>query len=343
MSFRGALADLYRANLWLRTVSRVVVRVAEFDVKAFHELERLSRNVPWEEILPAKGSARFKVTCRKSRLYHSDAVAMRIAAAVEHRVSGAKARIDGGAEDEQESVEGNQLFTVRLFRDRCTISADSSGALLHQRGYRRAVGKAPLRETLAAAMLMASEWASPEGLIDPMCGSGTIPIEAALIARRIAPGLHRRFAFMGWPDFDKTVWETIVERALASQTPTAGAPIRGADRDAGSITSARANAQRAGVEEDLALDAAVISDAMPSAGKGWVITNPPYGVRVGDSDALRNLYAQFGNVLRDRFSGWRVGLLSADRRLDGQLRLALAPAFETRNGGIPVRFLVGDV
>lgn len=343
MSFRGELPDLYRANLWLRTVSRVVVRVAEFEVKAFHELERLSRNVPWEEILPPKGSARFKVTCRKSRLYHSDAVAMRLAAAVEHRVPGAKANIDDVLDDEQAGAEGSQLFTVRLFRDRCTISADSSGALLHQRGYRRAVGKAPLRETLAAAMLLASEWASPSGLLDPMCGSGTIPIEAVLIARRIAPGLHRRFAFMGWPEFDKAAWDSLIDHATASQSPAAGAPIRGSDRDAGAIESARTNAERAEVAGDLALTVAVISDARPFTEKGWLMTNPPYGVRVGDSTALRNLYAQLGNVLRDRFSGWKVGLLSADHRLDGQLRLPLDPTFETRNGGIPVRFMVGDV
>lgn len=343
VSFRGELPDLYRANLWLRTVNRVVVRVAEFEVKAFHELERLSRNIPWEEILPQKGSAHFRVTCRKSRLYHSDAVAMRLAAAVEHRVPGAKANIDGAPDDEQDGADGSQLFTVRLFRDRCTISADSSGALLHQRGYRRAVGKAPVRETLAAAMLLASEWGPTDGLLDPMCGSGTIPIEAVLIARRIAPGLHRRFAFMGWPDFDKATWDSIVEHASASQRPAAGVPIRGSDRDAGAIESARMNAERAGVASDLAFDVAVISDAAPSTERGWMITNPPYGVRVGDSTALRNLYAQLGNVLRDRFSGWKVGLLSADHRLDGQLRLPLAPAFETRNGGIPVRFMVGDV
>lgn len=342
VSFRGELAALYRANLWLRSVSRVVVRVAEFEVKAFHELERLSRNVPWEEILPPNGSARFKVTCRKSRLYHSDAVAMRIAAAVEHRVPGAKAHIGGALDDEQDGVDESQLFTVRLLRDRCTISADSSGALLHQRGYRRAVGKAPLRETLAAGMLLASGWSSPNGLLDPMCGSGTIPIEAALIARRIAPGLHRRFAFMGWPGYDSAAWDSILDHATASQLPATDGPIRGSDRDAGAIEFAWANAERAGVAGDVGFAVAVISEAMPPSERGWVITNPPYGVRVGDSTALRNLYAQLGNVLRERFGGWKVGLLSADHRLDGQLQLPLTPRFETSNGGIPVRFLVSD-
>jgi putative N6-adenine-specific DNA methylase len=344
VSFRAQLSDLYRANLWLRTASRVVVRIAEFEVKAFHELERLSRNVPWEEIVAPGGSAHFKVTCRKSRLYHSDAVAMRIAAALEHRVAGAKARIDAAPEDEQGETEGSQLFTVRILRDRCTISADSSGLLLHQRGYRQASGKAPVRETLAAAMLLASEWKAPPALLDPMCGSGTIPIEAALIARRIAPGLARGFSFMTWPDFDAAAWTSAVDEARARQLVSAGAPIQGSDRDAGVIAMARANAERAGVAADVDFRVAVISDAKPPTSEaGWVITNPPYGVRVGDSIALRDLYAQLGNVLRERFVGGKVGMLSADHRLDGQLRLPLTPKFETHNGGIPVRFLVGDV
>ena len=319
------------------------MRIAEFDVKAFHELERLSRNVPWEEIVAPKGTAQFKVTCRKSRLYHSDAVAMRIAAAVEHRVAGAKAKIDAAAEDDQDGGEGSQLFTVRIFRDRCTISADSSGMLLHQRGYRQASGKAPVRETLAAAMIRASEWEPPAGLLDPMCGSGTIPIEAALIARRIAPGIARQFAFTAWPGFDKGAWNSLLDQARSGQLPDAGASIRGRDRDAGVIASARANAARAGVAADVDFDVAVISAAAPSTQPGWVITNPPYGVRVGDTTALRNLYAQLGNVMRERFDGWRIGMLSADHRLDAQLRLPLEPRFETHNGGIPVRFLTGDV
>ena len=285
---------------------------------------------------------KFRVTCRKSRLYHSDGVADRIGAAVERSIPGV--RVQSGANDMDEADDfGAQLFTVRLFHDRCTISADSSGALLHRRGYRQASGKAPLRETLGAAMVLGSGWLPPQSLLDPMCGSGTIPIEAAMIARRVAPGIAREFAFRDWPAFDAGAWESLRENALAGQAVSAGAPIRGSDRDAGVVALARENAARAGVANDVEFDCATISSVAPPTDAGWLISNPPYGIRVGDSTALRDLYAQLGNVLRSRFRGWHLGLLSADRKLESQLKLPLAPVFETGNGGIPVRFVVADV
>ncbi len=341
--FTGGRADAYQANLWLRSASRVVVRIAEFEARAFHELERLSRKVPWEEFIQPRGSVRFRVTCRKSRLYHSDGVADRLAAAVERRVPGARMIASVDPDDDQPDASGAQLFTVRLLHDRCTISADTSGALLHQRGYRLASGKAPLRETLGAAMILASGWAPGDSLIDPMCGSGTIPIEGALQARRIAPGSGRQFAFMRWPDFDETKWKSILDQAVAQELPGTAAPIRGSDRDAGVIAMARENAVRAGVANDIEFVVGSISDLRPPSDAGWILSNPPYGVRVGDSTALRDLYAQFGNVVRAKFGGWKLGMLSADRKLEGQLKLPLKPVFETGNGGIPVRFLVANV
>ena len=342
VSLRGGLDTIYRANLWLRSASRVVIRVAEFEAKAFHELERLSRKIPWEELVPGGSTVKFRVTCKKSRLYHSDGVADRIGASIERRVP--KVRFSHAARDEEQPDEsGAQLFTVRVFHDRVTINADSSGALLHQRGYRLASGKAPLRETLGAAMVLASRWTPPQSLMDPMCGSGTIAIESAMIARGIAPGLHRKFAFMHWPDFDAAKWDSVRDEAASAQRPSAGAAIRGSDRDAGVIAAARENAARAGVSDDVQFDVGSISDLRPLAESGWVLSNPPYGVRVGDSSALRDLYAQLGNVMRAKFGGWRLGILSADRKLEGQLKLPLVPLFETGNGGIPVRFLIADV
>jgi putative N6-adenine-specific DNA methylase len=340
--FTGGFDAIYRANLWLRSASRVVARVAEFEAKAFHELERLSRKVPWEEVVPSGSDFRLRVTCRKSRLYHSDGVADRIAAAIERRVP--KTRfVTSASEDEHTDDAGPQLFTVRLFHDRCTINADTSGALLHQRGYRLASGKAPLRETLGAAMVLQSGWSSPQSLMDPMCGSGTIPIEAAMIARRIAPGANRRFAFMQWPGFSQSSWDSLRADAVERQLASAGAQIRGSDRDAGVIAFARENAARAGVADDVQFEVSAISGVQPLPEPGWVLSNPPYGVRVGDSAELRDLYAQFGNVLRSKFAGWRVGILSADRKLEAQMKLPLAPVLETGNGGIPVRLLIADV
>ena len=204
VSFAGDLTDIYRANLWLRTASRVVVRLGGFHASTFYELERRCRKLPWTDFLPTSGNVAVRATCRKSRLYHSDAVAERVLAAIA-RVAPAGVSLQPSTaatpDDETDEVgrredeRPTQLFIVRIVHDEVEISADSSGALLHRRGYRKEVAKAPLRETLAAAMLLASGWQKNESLLDPLCGSGTIPIEAALLARGIAPGLARDFQF----------------------------------------------------------------------------------------------------------------------------------------------------
>ena len=278
------LADeflLATAHLQLRIASRVLVRLASFRATAFHELERAARQVEWTRVLAASSGFRLRVTCRKSRLYHSDAVAERVAAAIVRGVSGAEWRESGDADSEQEDASSPeeehapQLFVVRLDRDRCTISADASGALLHRRGYRQAVGRAPLRETLAAAMLAGAEWEPQIPLLDPMCGSGTIPIEAAMIARRIPPGLARAFAAEQWPMGSTQTWERARSEARAQILPEAPSSIRGSDRDAGALEAARATAARAGVAADIEFRVQALSSAEPSASEGLLIANPP--------------------------------------------------------------------
>ena len=337
VAFTASRRSLYSANLHLRTASRVIVRAGEFGATAFHELERRAGKVPWETFVSPNLGVSLRVTCRKSRLYHSDAVAERVAAAIGSRVRGTRMVDDEG----DDADAPNQLVVVRLFHDRCTVSVDSSGALLHRRGYRQAVAKAPIRETLAAAALIASGWHPDAPLVDPMCGSGTIPIEGALIARRIAPGLRRSFAFEHWPDFDAATWRDVKAAAESAILPSAPKPIRGSDRDAGAIESARSNAARAGVENDIELSARPISaiDAMDEA--GWLVSNPPYGLRVGEVDRLRNLYSQLGNVVRARCPRCRVALVSAEPQLERQLGLGLRPVLKTSNGGIKVRVVVG--
>ena len=236
-----------------------------------------------------------------------------------------------------------QEFVVRLYHDECTVSADASGELLHRRGYRLAGAKAPLRETLAAAMLAGAGWDATAPLLDPMCGSGTIPIEAALLARGIPPGLDRSFAFQAWPGFDAGVWHRVSAAARERVLPRAGVAILGSDRDAGAIEAARANAERAGVAADVEWRRAAISAIDPPPGAGWMITNPPYGVRVGDRRRLRDLFAQLGNVARRRLVGWRVAFLSAHLELERQVGLPLETRFSTGNGGIRVRLVVGSV
>ncbi len=340
VAFTATRDLLYVANLNLRTASRVVVRAGEFGAKAFHELERRAGKVPWEAFVSPNLGVSLRVTCRKSKLYHSDAVAERVAGAIESRVKGSK--IVGDVDDDDAETP-NQLVLVRMFHDRCTVSVDSSGALLHRRGYRQAIAKAPMRETLAAATLMASGWSAESSLIDPMCGSGTLPIEAALIARRIPPGLRRSFAFEHWPDFDRAAWRAVVSEAERSILPTTPAAIRASDRDEGAIQAASENARRAGVENDIEFSVRSISEIHPMDESGWLVTNPPYGVRVGESDRLRNLYAQLGNVARSRLAGGHVALVSADPKLENHTGLRLRPVLETSNGGIRVRVVTGSV
>lgn len=339
VSVRGGVREMQRANLELRTASRVVVRVAEFKATAFYELEKRARQIGWDQWLGAE-PVRLRVTCRKSKLYHSDAVAQRFVEAMA-RATGARP-VDGAAPGEEEGADA-QLFVVRLLHDRCTVSVDSSGALLHRRGYRQATARAPLRETLAAAMLLGAGWRGDVPLLDPLCGAGTIPIEGALIARRRAPGVNRGFAFMRWPSFERADWERRLSDARERELPAAPIPISGSDRDEGAIQAAVANAGRAGVGEDLELERRSVSALRRTGDGGLLLTNPPYGVRVGEPGAVRDLYAQLGNAARRTLPGWRLGLLSPDRALDAQLGLRLAPVFESSNGGIPVRFVVGEV
>ena len=346
VEWRGDLRSVLTANVGLRIASRVLVRVASFEARTFVELERQARRIPWSRMVSANGTVRFRVTCRKSRLYHSDAVAQRVGEAVLRAVPGARIERPRSADSDSEdpATDDAQLFVVRLFHDRCTVSADTSGELLHRRGWRQATAKAPLRETMATALLEAAGWDGSAPLVDPMCGSGTIVIEGALMARGIAPGAKRRFAVERWPGVPPTLgaW---VRSELAGRGALAELPlIAGSDRDEGAIRAATSNAERAGVRNDLRLAVQTLSAAeFPVAERGWVVTNPPYGVRVGEADRVRNLWARLGQVLRERAAGWRVALLSPEVALERQLGIPLREVARTTNGGIPVRLVVGEV
>jgi putative N6-adenine-specific DNA methylase len=334
VTIKGGHDAIQTLNLHSRLANRVIVRIAEFHASSFHELERRAKKVEWSRFISSGDPARFRVTCRKSKLYHSDAVAERLG-----RISGATATV--GKDDESDESEEGQLFVVRIAHDVCTISADSSGELLHRRGYRKAVAKAPLRETLAAAMIAGTEWDSSMPLVDPMCGAGTIAIEGAMIARNIAPGLGRSFAFEGWPDHDSRSWKSKIDETRERALPRAPSPIIASDRDAGAVEAAIANAERASVSADIEISERSVSDSSYPQPPGWIITNPPYGVRVGESAPLRNLYAQLGRIVREAAPGYRIGLLSAEKALEAQLKIDLEESFRTTNGGIPVRLVVG--
>jgi putative N6-adenine-specific DNA methylase len=342
VAWTGDLESVVRANLWLRTATRVLVRIAEFRAKAFYELEKHANRIQWRKYVVPNAAVEFRVTARKSKLYHTGAIAERLGTAVKGSVKNVTIA-DAGSDDDESSTTKRQMFVVRFVHDVATVSVDSSGALLHLRGYRQALAKAPMRETLAAATLLGAGWKGDEPLTDPMCGSGTIPIEAALIARRVAPGKNRSFAFLDWPGFDRAKWTTMLDEATAQELASSPVGIEGSDRDEGAIGSARANAKRAGVAGDVAFEVKPISAIESAEGPGLVAGNPPYGVRVGESEALKNFYAQLGNVLRAKRPGWRLALFSADKQLERQTKLSFDERFRTKNGGIPVHLVVAEI
>lgn len=331
VELRGDAAELQRLNLWSRTASRVLVRLGQVRATTFGDLVRKARALPFETVIPRGQPVALRVTCHKSRLYHSGAVAERLHEALQERLQRPVAFADHDEEGEQQP----QLLLARFDHDVCTVSADSSGALLHRRGYRLAQSQAPLRETLAAAILLAAGYSGAEGLLDPLCGSGTIPIEAALVARRRAPGFARDFAFQRWPEHDARRFDALRGQAREQELPRVPAPLAGSDLDSAAVAAARENAQRAGVAADVRLEELPLRDARPAAGPGLIATNPPYGVRVrGD---LPRVYAELGDLVRR--SGYRVAALSSDRRAAQRSGLAWKPLFRTQNGGIRVELL----
>jgi putative N6-adenine-specific DNA methylase len=330
IEFEGTDDQIYLCNLHLRTASRVVVRLGEFYAAAFSELRKKGSRLQWEQYLRPGQPVEIKVTCHKSRLYHSDAVAERVRGAIEDRLLKAPRTV--------EKDKPAQIILVRLVNDLCMVSIDSSGELLHRRGYRQAVAKAPLRETLAAGLLLAANWQPDTSLVDPFCGSGTIPIEAAMLGRRIPPGINRRFAFMEWPTYNLGKYKSFLDEARKNICTT-DQLIYAADRDRGAIEMATANAARTGVNGDIKFACHAVSDLPHFDVPGSVITNPPYGMRITSSKDLRNLYASFGKVLRTSYQGWQVGVLCSEDALIAALDLGTADkVIHLVNGGIPVKF-----
>jgi 23S rRNA G2445 N2-methylase RlmL len=328
---KGTLETLYELNLHLRTASRVLARLGNFfRATTFELLQQRLTALPWERFLSPGQPISLRVTCHKSKLYHSDAVARTASAALAERLGQPSPLVKA---DEQEGPV--QLIIIRLLEDRCTVSLDTSGTHLHKRGYRQAVAKAPLRETLAAGILLASGWDRHAPLLDPFCGSGTIAIEAALLAMNIPPGQNRGFAFMDWRNFDAALWQQVIDQGKPS---SGNAPlIHASDRDAGAVRMARTNAERAGVAEAIQFTCQAVSNITPPPGPGWVVTNPPYGPRLHQGNDLRDLYARFGDVLRDRCPGWVLAVLCSDHVLLGQLHLDLESSLSFMNGGLSVR------
>jgi len=337
VAFRGDVAALYRANLELRTSTRVLARVGSFFyATSLPDLRSKAARLPFERFLVPGRPIQLRASCSRSRLQRPRAIADAIVAAIAARLGTPSPVAQRQDRDPGQSESDAQLIVVRVADDQCTVSVDASGTPLYQRGYRKAVGKAPLRENLAAAMLLAAGWDPTAPLVDPFCGSGTIAIEAAMLARDLAPGANRRFAFMSWPGFDVELWQRV---HAAPRTPRCPSPlILASDRDAGAVRMAGENAARAGVQDHVRpLCHALSAVEPPKSSTGWLITNPPYGKRIGAGGDLRNLYAQLGNVLRAKFRGWQVAVLCTDPMLLGQIGIRFESSAPLAHGGMRVR------
>ncbi|MDO9087893.1 MAG: class I SAM-dependent RNA methyltransferase [Anaerolineaceae bacterium] len=337
LEFECDLDKIYKLNLLLRIPNRILIRFADFEATTFQDLFKKAVRLPWKQFLKKDINVNIRTTCHKSKLYHNDAVTQRIHQAIESNLSTSVKLIKG--ESEEIHVK-NQLIIVRLFHDKVTISIDSSGNPLYMRGYREIVSKAPIRENLAASLLLASGWTPEIPLIDPFCGSGTIPIEAALIAKNQPPGLYRDFAFENWPGFKQSDWQAI-RRTYIDNILEKKINIFGSDRDQGSIEISIKNAKKAKVEQLIEWKTQSISDVIPYNLPGWVITNPPYGVRISSNKDIRNLYAQFGNQMREKFSEWQVLFLCNSLALANQTKLKPKSLFSFSNGGINVQAFYG--
>ncbi|MBI3565296.1 MAG: class I SAM-dependent RNA methyltransferase [Elusimicrobia bacterium] len=329
VEFPGTRDALMRAHLLLRTADRVLLRLGSFPVHQPADLEKAAARLPWEAYLAPGRAVRVKLHHKRSRLNHEDNAAERVAKAATARLKAPVA----AAKD-----EAAQTVYLRAEGDACVVELDATGESLSRRGWRLETAKAPLKETLAASLLVASRWEPYATLLDPFCGSGTIAIEAALMAMRLPPNAGRRFAFMDWPSFPGADWPRV--KAGARGTPITPLPkILASDRDAGAIEAAKANAARAGVADLIEFAVKPLSAVAAPRGAGWLVTNPPYGVRVSEGQDLRALYAALGNVVRGLGADWTTTMLCADGALARATGLRFDDGLSTLNGGLSVRVL----
>lgn len=323
VTFQGGWPEVWRANLTLRGATRVLARIGEF--RAFHlaQLDKRARKFPWGETLRKDVPLRVEVTSKRSKIYHAGAAKQRVETAIRETL---------GTEI---SPDASLCLKVRIDDNLCTFSLDTTGESLHKRGHKEAVNKAPMRETLAANFLRQMGFDGSQALVDPMCGSGTFVLEAADIACGMQPGRSRSFAFENLASFDPGAWADLHKGA----TNTPPLQFFGSDRDAGAIRMSEANAKRAGVDAFTQFKMQPVSElGPPDTAPGIVIVNPPYGTRVGNKKLLFGLYGALGKVLTERFSGWRVGIITADTGL----ARATALPFQTEgppipNGGLKIR------
>lgn len=328
VEFHGGLSELYRANLWLRSATRIVVRLGEVTARDFPTLYKRLLRLPWGRFIKPGTPCNVRVVCHRSRLSHSGRVAETTLKAI--------AKALGAAADPQ-AVE--QQVLVRLEDDRCQVSIDSSGELLHRRGYRQAKVTAPLRESSAAACLLALGYDGSRPLIDAMTGSGTFAIEAAMIALQRAPGAKRNFAFMGWPKYRPGLWTQLLQQARQAEKTGLSAAIIAVDNNPKAIEAAELNLASAGLADLVRVQCQPMQQLQAESARGLIICNPPYGERIGRTAALQALYRDIGRVYGETFSAWQGALICPDSDLVRSTGVSFAPLLGFSNGGIRVSLL----
>lgn len=332
VGFAGDSALLYRANLWLRTAVRVLRPVLEAEVRSPDELYDAVRTLNWAEFLTPGHTLAVDCNVRDSALTHSQYAARRVKDAICDQFrerTGVRPSVD----PERPMVGLN----LHVHRNHATLSLDCSWDSLHKRGYRPIQTIAPLNEALAAGLLLQTDWDGTVPLADPLCGSGTFCIEGAWMALRRPPGLTRKwFAFQGWPEFDRPLWNAIRDDARRGVLKELPAPIVGSDIHPGALELAKMNARAAGVGNLLKFDRLTVRDARPPDGPpGVLICNPPYGERIGDEKELVGLYRILGEVVGTHWQGWRAFVFTGNDRLARKVNLPVKHRVPFFNGKIP--------
>ncbi len=329
VAFSGTWEVCYRANLWSRIASRILWKIGEFSYKNEKDLYDAAKAIDWTRYFDVKRTIRVNVTAQKSPLKSLEFATLKVKDAVCDRFRdklGSRPDVDRGAPD----------VRIHAFLEEAkgTLYLDTSGEALFKRGWRMDIAEAPLRENLAAGIIMLSGWKFDQPLLDPMCGGGTLLSEAAAMARGRAPGAKRSFGFEKLAGFDSTLWNSIRdERTVAPVEPR----LYGSDTDPEALQAARRNLGAAGVERWVKLEQAdVLQRAAPEAG-GVLVANPPYGERIGSPEELAAFYPKLGDALKKRFAGWNCFFLTADMRLPKLIRLQPSRRTPLWNGSLECR------
>jgi putative N6-adenine-specific DNA methylase len=328
---QGTMSLCYRLNVESRIASRILWRVGQGWYRNEEDLYRLASRQPWPEWFSVDSRIKVRLVAKHSPLKSVDFATLRVKDAICDRFVRATQRrpqIDKRQPDIQ--------IMVFVDHDRVVWYLDTSGDPLFKRGWRKMAGEAPLRENLAAGILSLAGWTGDQVLLDPMCGAGTFLIEAALMANGMAPARGRDFTFRHLRNFDQTAWDQIRQESLRQTFPAPPPAIFGCDENAQALTLVRKNLEGLGIE-NIGLNQVNVLDITPPAPEGLLITNPPYGVRMGDRAELEMWYPKFGNLLKQRFAGWRVFILTADSRLPKLIRLAPSRKIPLYNGPLESR------